>query len=210
VNGRELVLVITILLLLHTGVTVLPSSIENTTALSRVRRSNRRRCKSPSSHADNVEEVGNDDKDDDNEYGDDDDCVNNHGIDDNDHDDNHDENAASATKATKRKYANSGYTKEQDENWNEMFHRIVAYKNQHYSINVPYRYKADTKLGSWVKIQRQSYKYGTGRILECRVRRLDSIRFLWECSNDQVWDGMFQRLATYKKKHLQMFLEHMQ
>ena len=38
---------------------------------------------------------------------------------------------------------NEGYTKTQDERWNEIFQRLIAYKTQHKTIHVPNRYSED-------------------------------------------------------------------
>jgi len=44
-----------------------------------------------------------------------------------------------------------------DLGWDEMFQRLVDYKNEFKSTNVPQNYKADTKLANWVDTQRKRY-----------------------------------------------------
>jgi hypothetical protein len=40
-----------------------------------------------------------------------------------------------------------------DNQWDEMFQRLIAYKNQHGSTLVPKGYEADTQLARWVRAQ---------------------------------------------------------
>ena len=42
--------------------------------------------------------------------------------------------------------------------WVEMYQRLVVYKKQYMSTNVPSEYKKDPKLGIWVYSQRKFYK----------------------------------------------------
>jgi hypothetical protein len=42
--------------------------------------------------------------------------------------------------------------------WKEMYERLEAYKRKHGTICVPLTYKADPKLGRWVKTQRRCCK----------------------------------------------------
>merc|ERR1712110_306651 len=81
--------------------------------------------------------------------------------------------------------------------WDDMFQRLVDYKNECKSTNVPYRYKADPQLANWVHNQRT--RYSKKEISADRINRLKQIGFVWN-SRDVEWDDMFQRLVDYKKK----------
>ncbi|OEU07294.1 hypothetical protein FRACYDRAFT_213134 [Fragilariopsis cylindrus CCMP1102] len=81
--------------------------------------------------------------------------------------------------------------------WMEMYQRLVAYKKQHKSTNVPKMYKTDPKFGSWVLSQRQFYK--NNELSEKRLQLLNAINFVWSAKN--AWVEMYQRLVAYKKQH---------
>merc|ERR1712032_813137 len=81
--------------------------------------------------------------------------------------------------------------------WDEMFQRLVDYKNEYNSVNVPRSYKADPKLANWVDNQRTNYK--NKAISVDRIDRLESIGFVWYLC-DVKWDEMFQRLVDYKNE----------
>ncbi|OEU05934.1 HA-domain-containing protein, partial [Fragilariopsis cylindrus CCMP1102] len=82
--------------------------------------------------------------------------------------------------------------------WDKLFQRLVAYKKQHKSTNVPQYYKEDPKLAIWVRCQRA---HCTNKELSVdRINCLDSIRFVWD-PLDKQWMEMYQRLVAYKKQH---------
>jgi hypothetical protein len=85
-----------------------------------------------------------------------------------------------------------------DNKWNTMFNRLVTYKNQHGSILVPSKCKADNQLGHWVDTQRLYYKREI--LFADRIERLESIGFVWDVL-DMQWMKMYDRLVAYKKKH---------
>ena len=83
-----------------------------------------------------------------------------------------------------------------------MFRLLVAYEKENKSTIVPYRYEADPKLGKWVSNQRTNY--ANKNISAVRIRRLNSIGFVWRIGKDYVrvpWKEMYRRLVAYKKKH---------
>jgi hypothetical protein len=80
-----------------------------------------------------------------------------------------------------------------------MFQRLVTYKKEHKSINVPQTYESDPRLGRWVGWQRHIYRNET--LSEYRVNLLDSIGFVWKISQIAPWEEMYQRLVIYKKQH---------
>jgi hypothetical protein len=82
--------------------------------------------------------------------------------------------------------------------WEEMYQRLVAYRNHHNSTNVPERSEEYGKLGRWVKTQRQMYKKKEQS--EKRIKRLESIGFVWDMLDAQ-WMKMYSRLVEYKRQH---------
>ena len=51
-----------------------------------------------------------------------------------------------------------------DENWMEMYNKLLRYKQEHKDCNVPRKYNKDLKLGIWVKNKRFYYNFNnTGR-----------------------------------------------
>jgi hypothetical protein len=82
--------------------------------------------------------------------------------------------------------------------WDEMFQRLVRYKMEHNSTNVPQRYIADPKLGGWVHMQR--HLYSKKELSIERINRLESIGFFWD-PRDAKWMEMYQKLVAYKKQY---------
>ena len=83
--------------------------------------------------------------------------------------------------------------------WNEMYQRLVAYKNEHDgNTKVPFRYDKDPHLGEWANIQRQAYK--NKKMPTDRAGLLNSIGFDWEVRSSS-WDEMYRRLILYKSEH---------
>ena len=83
-------------------------------------------------------------------------------------------------------------------NWNKMYERLVAYKNEHNGdTKVPYRYDQDPQLGKWASKQRRAHK--NGKMPTDRASLLNSIDFDW--GERSKWDDMYQRLVAYKSEH---------
>lgn len=98
-----------------------------------------------------------------------------------------------------------------ESHWDQMFRRLLAYKEQYGDCLVPSRYEADLKLAKWVETQRQESKKAIDgrsanpRLTEERLRRLESIGFEWKVKQkmkryyDKQWDAMFDRLQAFKQ-----------
>merc|ERR1712032_1102407 len=99
-----------------------------------------------------------------------------------------------ATKRTKQ----IRYTAQQNKKWDEMFQRLVTYKETYKSTSVPRNFEGDQELVHWVKAQRNKYKNGT--ISEDRVHQLKQIGFVWKLLVPVEWDEMFQRLVDYQNE----------
>lgn len=95
--------------------------------------------------------------------------------------------------AKKRRRKNTPPPKKLNEDqWAEMFARLVKYKEIHGDCLVPKRYQEDPKLGTWVETQRVQYKklQQTGeavtpnnRLNAERLEKLESVGFAWSAKN---------------------------
>jgi len=81
-----------------------------------------------------------------------------------------------------------------NDNWMEMYERLVAYKKEHNTTSVPERYKEDPQLAFWVHHQRQCCKE------KDRISLLNDIGFHWDVRTDN-WMELYKRLVAYKEKY---------
>merc|ERR1712183_471571 len=79
-----------------------------------------------------------------------------------------------------------------------MYNRLLNYKKEYKSANVPKSYKAEPKLGNWVLTQRA--QYGKNELSADRINRLESIDFVWN-ARDAQWMKMYNRLVAYNNEH---------
>ena len=73
----------------------------------------------------------------------------------------------------------------QRDRWEQMFQRLLEFKEEHGHVVVPHAYKKDHTLALWVSTQRREYNkkswYGEERSMrEDRKDRLDGIGFVWD------------------------------
>jgi len=96
-----------------------------------------------------------------------------------------------------------------DQAWDEMFQRLLLYKQQHGDCVVPQNNPEDKVLGMWVRKQRQEHNL---KAMEANKQELlESIGFEWidDGQNKELcrpktslkWDEMFWRLKEYKEEH---------
>lgn len=103
--------------------------------------------------------------------------------------------------------------------WEEMYQRLVQYKQENGDCLVPRKFEGDPKLATWVETQRVLWNKevkiaasGTAeqedikvkRLTPLRKQRLDSLGFVWSLRNKRIedhWDEMFRQLLDYKKVH---------
>ena len=64
--------------------------------------------------------------------------------------------------------------KRNEEEWNEMFNKLLNFKAKFNHVNVSSRYE-DKKLANWVNSQRKSYK--AGKLSDIRYSKLLEIGF---------------------------------
>ena len=98
------------------------------------------------------------------------------------------------------KYTDMKQNHKSNEEWIDMFDKLVAYKECYKNKSLPQKY--GLKLGYWVAYQRHFYR--KNRLLPNRVELLNSIGFGWDgdkakkkCVN-QRWMKMYQKLVAYK------------
>jgi superfamily II DNA or RNA helicase/ferredoxin-thioredoxin reductase catalytic subunit len=82
--------------------------------------------------------------------------------------------------------------------WNEMYQKLIEYKNIYGNCNVPARWSKEPKLGRWVSGQRKTRKIG--KLSEERIEKLNKIGFIWNPSQtfENIWEEMFETLIKYK------------
>ncbi|KAL7514863.1 hypothetical protein ACHAXN_012150 [Cyclotella atomus] len=61
--------------------------------------------------------------------------------------------------------------------WQEQYDKLVTFQQENGHCRVPCRYKSDSYLGKWVKLQRELYKRGTMK--EDWINLLNAIGFAW-------------------------------
>jgi hypothetical protein len=82
--------------------------------------------------------------------------------------------------------------------WDEMFGRLLAYRDQYGDCLVPEDWP---DLGGWVSRLRDSRKSGRKcGLTEERIQRLDAIGFVWDTVAHR-WDVKFTELVEYKNEH---------
>ena len=108
--------------------------------------------------------------------------------------------------------------------WEDMYQRLVQYKQQYGDCLVPRKFEGDSKLATWVETQRvlwnKEVKSSSNandpdaipiteeaklkRLTPARKQRLDELGFVWSLRNKRIedhWDEMFRQLLDYKKVH---------
>lgn len=91
--------------------------------------------------------------------------------------------------------------------WEQMYQRLLAYKEKHGNCLVPNRYKEDRSLGQWVSAQRRQFKQlqsgeDSPMTLE-RAALLEEIGFVWATleRGHVPWEVRFEELMAYKHKY---------
>ena len=87
--------------------------------------------------------------------------------------------------------------------WEESFQRLVHYKSEFGHVNVPVSYKTPDglSLGCWCNTQRRIYRGNLNGILtEERIKKLNSIGFLWN-PKEESWMENYQAAAAFYREH---------
>lgn len=90
------------------------------------------------------------------------------------------------------------------DDWTEMYHKLLKYREQHGDCNVPATYVEDHKLGRWVSMQRHYYKQmingKPSSMTSSRVSQLKKINFSWTSLKRDDWKTMYEELCDYYAK----------
>ena len=78
------------------------------------------------------------------------------------------------------------------------YRQLLAYKYEHGSTLVPYKFKQDPQLGRWVSNQRSHYR--SKELSKERIDLLESIGFVWDVPEMQ-WKANFTQLLAFKEEH---------
>jgi len=65
----------------------------------------------------------------------------------------------------------------QEHTWNEMYQRLIKYREAHGDCEVPSEWKENPQLGSWVV--KQGYWGKKGLLKEDRIKKLDEVGVWW-------------------------------
>jgi len=83
-----------------------------------------------------------------------------------------------------------------EQQWETMFNELCKYREDNNHANVPKRYEKNPELGRWCQQQRNAYK--NERISQDRIKRLESIGFIWDPMAEQ-WERMFIEICKYRE-----------
>jgi len=81
-----------------------------------------------------------------------------------------------------------------DNEWEEMFVQLVAYKERFGDIGVPKEWSEDPKLGRWISTQRRVFK--NGKLSPDRIAQLEKIGIVWDMA-ETIWEKRFKELVDY-------------
>lgn len=99
-----------------------------------------------------------------------------------------------------------------NEAWNNMYARLLGYKERYGNVNVPRGYEADPELATWVSKQRTLYRNGMKEngiknsdnslttLSDERIELLKKVDFVFEVQK-KSWENWIEQLIEYKKKH---------
>jgi len=79
-----------------------------------------------------------------------------------------------------------------EDQWNNMYDKLVAYQHEYGDTHVPKKYDADPQLGTWVNNQRARFD----NLPPDRINRLNEIGFESDLLETQ-WNDMYNKLKTY-------------
>jgi len=82
--------------------------------------------------------------------------------------------------------------------WEEMFQKLLQYKEEKGDTRVPRNYPSDQRLAVWV--QQQARMIRLGKMSAEKVEKLNTMEFDYSCrQHREEWDAMFYQLVGYKK-----------
>lgn len=91
-----------------------------------------------------------------------------------------------------------------EKQWEELYARLIEYKEKNGHCLVPNRYKEDKQLGLWVSTQRRNYRVKNPTLTSARIARLEEIGFAWHglYKHPQAsWSQRYGELCDFKEVH---------
>lgn len=85
-----------------------------------------------------------------------------------------------------------------EESWDKSYKELISYKNENGDCNVPYNYKKNPTLYTWVTTQRKAYN--ELKVSNERVELLNKIGFDWSILKE-IWHKNYNELKMYKEKN---------
>ncbi|HQZ87692.1 MAG TPA: Helicase associated domain protein [Gammaproteobacteria bacterium] len=85
-----------------------------------------------------------------------------------------------------------------DTNWHFNYEALKVFKEQNNHCNVPWKYKQNKRLASWINTQRQDYR--NNRLSENKLKLLDAIGFEWNLL-DANWQFNYEALKLFKEQN---------
>jgi hypothetical protein len=95
-------------------------------------------------------------------------------------------------------------TAHQSSRWNERFHELRQFRQEHDHCCVPSHWPQNPPLAQWVKRQRYQYKIlkegQHSTMTEERKRLLEELNFVWD-SHSVFWEERLNELHAFREKH---------
>ena len=82
--------------------------------------------------------------------------------------------------------------------WEKNFLELKRFQEEHGHCKVPRGYPENPDLGSWVTVQRKTFK--SSELSEDRIARLEEIGFVWDVLKE-VWEENFLELQLFREEH---------
>ena len=86
-----------------------------------------------------------------------------------------------------------------EQKWHKMYDRLRQYRETNGDVDVPRKWKGDSKLATWVGLQRQRRKKNL--ISKEEVALLDELSFTWKSRDVGTWEDRLAEVAAFRAKH---------
>ena len=95
---------------------------------------------------------------------------------------------------------------DQSKKWDQRYHELVAFKEQHGHTNVPTQYSENKRLATWCIQQRTHHRFlrqgKQSSMTPMRIKKLDKIGFVWSTYGPSVsWETRYEQLKVYRNEH---------
>ncbi|WP_231911662.1 DEAD/DEAH box helicase [Chlamydia suis] len=85
-----------------------------------------------------------------------------------------------------------------EESWEKNFLELKRFQEEHGHCKVPQRYPQNPDLGSWVSVQRKTFK--SSELSEDRIARLEELGFVWDVLEEE-WEKNFLELKRFREEY---------